>query len=155
MTSHLADWLSVSDSTHNRLRHKCGSIPHGSVWSTLFFPPRSLSSSSLSLCSSNSWSHSYASWISNAYLWSGLMHTACPDSVTDSTTTTLSPLLLSLPQSSTLIIPPSWQHSRYLLNHTECWHGYNSLLTSRHCSPLIHSPTFLSSIPAEYSIHKS
>lgn len=92
MTSHLAEWSSVSDSTHNRLRHKCGSILHSHAWLCLklsspssplsFFP-------SISLCSFNSWSHSYASWISNAYLWSGLTSAACPDSMMDSTATPL------------------------------------------------------------------
>lgn len=151
MTSHLAEWSSLSDSNRNRLRHKCGSIPHGSVWSFLFFPSPLSFLCLFLFVPFNSCSHSYASWISNAYLWSGWMYAACPDSMTDSTAT-LSSLRQSLLQSSTPIIPLSWK-ARLLPAKSHgtlvCWHGYNSLLTSHHCSPLIQTPTSPSSIPAE------
>lgn len=96
-----------------------------------------------SLCCFNRWSHSYASYISNAYLRSALMKAACPDSMTENTATLLLLLLffLLLPP---LIIPsvhrpdnpsvlaagllPAQSHRRLaqvsLTSHT-----------SRHCSP--------------------
>ena len=74
----------------------------------------------------NSWSHFYASWISNAYLWSVLMKAACPDSVTDSTTS-LPSLPLSLLQPTALISPARLR--------PDCWHGGGGELPS-HKSPL-------------------
>lgn len=87
MTSHLAEWSPVSDSTYNRLSRKCESILQSHAWLCLklsLFPFPTLFLPLYLFVPFNSWSHSYASWISNAYLWSGLMSAACPDSMMDS-----------------------------------------------------------------------
>lgn len=93
-------------------------LMHGSVWSFLFSPPHSFFLS-IPLCSFNSGSHSYASWISNAYLWSGLVSAACLDSMTDSTSHPS--FSHSSSPSPARLSPPSWQHGCYLLNHTRLW----------------------------------
>lgn len=117
-------------------------LMHGSVWSFLFCPSCSLFCFFVPF---NSWSHSYASWISNAYLWRGLMSAAWWTAWWDSP----HPIpkqpssLLQLFLSSTLIIPLSRQQGRYLLYHTDCWHWYNSLLKSHHCSPFNSPPPHL------------